>query len=139
MSRSLRHKSRIVVIQTLFALLQHGGDTEAVFSYIVNEFADELRDTSFALSTLLGIQKNESKLRDVIKSAAPEWPIEKIAIIDLIVLELGIYEILFEDEIPDLVAINEAVDISKEFGGYNNSKFVNGVLSCVMNNKSKYL
>ena len=74
---------------------------------------------------------NHDMIDAIIVPAAPEWPIEQIALIDLIILRLGIFELLFAKEVPPKVAINEAVELAKAFGGPNSSKFVNGVLGTV--------
>ncbi len=124
--------------QALFALEAHGGNPETVLAYVVNEFGDEVYDVSFAEKTLKGVMKHRESIQKIVVEAAPEWPMDKIALLDLVVLEIGIYEIMYHDEVPDLVAINEAVELSKEFGGYNNSKFINGVLSNVMHHKTEY-
>ena len=69
----------------------------------------------------------------VIEKAAPEWPINKIAVIDRNVLRLGLYELLYadKDEVPPKVAINEAIEIAKNYSGSNSPKFINGVLGTV--------
>ena len=74
-----------------------------------------------------------SELDKIIEKAAPEWPIEQITIIDRNVLRIGLYELLFskKEEVPPKVAINEAIELSKSFGGENSGKFVNGVLGTV--------
>ena len=70
--------------------------------------------------------------------SAPEWPIDQIALVDLIIMRMGIYELLFTDEVPPKVAINEAVELAKAFGGENSSKFVNGVLGTIFRASDKY-
>lgn len=139
MNQSLRHRARVLVLQSLFSLESHEKNPDEVYDYIVNEFGDEVFDDTFAKNLYKCVLSKKTVLKDMIRKAAPEWPIEKIAIIDLSILMIGLYELLFDESIPDLVAVNEAVEISKEFGGYNSSKFINGVLSTVMNNKSDYL
>lgn len=68
---------------------------------------------------------------------APEWPLDRISRIDRAILQLGIYELKYEDEIPPLVTINEAVELAKEMGNDNSHKFVNGVLSTLMHKYEK--
>lgn len=97
------------------------------------EFAPGVNDISFMRKLLLGILGKRTKLDDVIEKAAPDWPIEKIALVDRNILRLGLYELLFEDraQVPAKVAINEAIELAKSFGGETSGKFVNGVLGAV--------
>lgn len=71
----------------------------------------------------------------MITKEAPEWPFDRIALADRVILEMGAYEVLFSKDVPPVVAINEAIEIAKVFGDVNSSKFINGVLSTIM---SKY-
>ncbi len=125
---SQRHLLRTLVIQTVFAWEFRGGDPEALFSYnLVN--GGGMDDSSFALQLLQKIVKNHKKIQKTIQKYAPEWPMDKIAPIDRAVLELSIAEMLYDDSIPALVAINEGIELAKEYGNESSSKFVNGVLS----------
>ena len=69
----------------------------------------------------------------IIAASAPQWPIDQISIIDRNVLRLGLYELLYGDKtaVPPKVAINEAIELAKSFGGENSGKFINGVLGTV--------
>ena len=78
------------------------------------------------------IWKNLAQIDKTISKAAPQWPVEKIARIDRAILEIGVYEIAFTEDIPPVVAINESIEMAKHFGDDNSPKFVNGVLSSVM-------
>jgi ADP-ribose pyrophosphatase YjhB (NUDIX family) len=80
-----------------------------------------------------GIIGKQSELDQIITKAAPEWPIDRISPVDRNILRLGLYELLFADrkEVPAKVAINEAIELAKQFGGENSSRFVNGVLGAV--------
>ena len=126
-------------MQILYALEFGGNKPDDVFSYIFNEFGDDVPDDTFAHLIFEGVQQHKEKLDEVITKAAPDWPLKKIALMDLTILRIGAFEMLFNDDVPDLVAVNEAIEVAKEYGGYNNAKFINGVLSNVMNNKEKYI
>ena len=80
-----------------------------------------------------GVMAKQPELDLVIEKAAPEWPIDRISPVDRNILRLGLYELLFADrkEVPAKVAINEAIELAKQFGGENSSRFVNGVLGAV--------
>lgn len=132
-----RHLSRIAVIQTLFAYEAHGGDRAVLLKYILKEFHPQITESAFASGNLDGVFKNLEKIKESIVATAPEWPFEKIAPIDRVILEQGVYEIAFSEDVPPVVAINEAIELAKEFGNENSPKFINGVLSTVMKNHNQ--
>ena len=111
-------------------------DSANLESYIVQnskEFGPGLEDDSFIRQLVNGVISYLGKINQIIAKAAPEWPIEQIAMVDRNVLRLGIYELLFGDykEVPPKVAINEAIELAKSFGGESSGKFVNGVLGTI--------
>jgi N utilization substance protein B len=97
------------------------------------EFAPGGGNDHFMKSLLTGVVSKQKDLDDIISKAAPDWPIEKIAILDRNILRIGLYELLFSDreQVPPKVAINEAIELAKKFGGETSGKFVNGVLGAV--------
>ncbi len=130
---SYRHLARIAVVQTLFAYEFRDEKIEPDLESNCREFADKLTDFGFARELLAGILAHKKEIRKLIAREAPEWPFDRIALADRVVLEMGIYEILHSPDVPPVVAINEAIEIAKVFGDLNSSKFINGVLSTVMN------
>ena len=99
----------------------------------VKEFASGLEDTGFIHQLVEGAVKHLPELDKIIEKAAPQWPLDQIAIVDRNVLRLGLYELLFgnREEVPPKVAINEAIELAKSFGGDSSGKFVNGVLGTI--------
>jgi len=97
------------------------------------EFAPGAQCEHFMKSLLSGVISKQEDLDNIITKAAPEWPIEKISVMDRNILRLGLYELLFADrsQVPPKVAINEAIELAKKFGGETSGKFVNGVLGAV--------
>lgn len=130
---SYRHLARIAVMQTLFSYEFRNGTVEPDLKANTEEFSDKLTDTSFAEELLQGVLTHQEKIRQVISEEAPEWSFDRIALVDRVILEIGTYEVLFSKDVPPVVAINEAIEIAKVFGDLNSSKFVNGVLSTIMN------
>ena len=131
-----RHLSRSIVLQTLFEWDFNGRDDKkipAILRRNIKEFAPGFEDDKFIAVLMEGILKKIKQLDDIIEKAAPEWPIEQIAIIDRNVLRIGLFELLFgnREEAPPKVAINEAIELAKSFGGDSSGKFVNGVLGTV--------
>ena len=106
---------------------------EAGLARNMAEYAPGNKDDSFMKTLLNGVISKQKDLDDIITKAAPEWPIEKISVMDRNILRLGLYELLFADrnEVPPKVAINEAIELAKTFGGDTSGKFVNGVLGAV--------
>lgn len=132
-----RHLSRTLTLQTLFAWdLNDACHNQSITELIqVNgpEFAPGLEDTIFAEKIATGVIERRDKLDEIIEKAAPDWPIDQIAVADRNVLRLGLYELIFGDkeDVPARVAINEAIELAKTFGGENSGRFVNGVLGAV--------
>ncbi len=132
-----RHLARSMVLQTLFEWDFNGrrptDDCAEILNRNVSEFAPGIGDTSFMRQLLQSILDKREDIDNIIEKAAPDWPIEKISIIDRNVLRIGLFELLFADktEVPEKVAINEAIELAKTYGGENSGKFVNGVLGSV--------
>jgi transcription antitermination protein NusB len=131
-----RHLSRTVVLQTLFEWDFSNLDetkTRESLERNAKEFAPGIGDFSFMEALLKGVLSKKKELDDIIEKAAPDWPIDKISLADRNVLRIGLYELIFADktEVPAKVAINEAIEMGKTFGGDNSGKFVNGVLGSV--------
>lgn len=131
-----RHLSRSIVLQSLFEWdlnTLDKKDVEEVLVRNVTEFAPNKTDMPFMEKLLDGVMAKQPELDLVIEKAAPEWPIDRISPVDRNILRLGLYELLFADrkEVPAKVAINEAIELAKQFGGENSSRFVNGVLGAV--------
>ena len=85
-----------------------------------------------------GIKEKSEGIDGYIRKTAPEWPIEQIAAIDRAVLRIGIFELIFDQEVPPKAVINEAVELGKTFGGENSGKFINGVLGTIYRASSRY-
>lgn len=128
-----RHLSRTIAMQTLFVwdFNDKKKNLQDIMEENFSNFAPEFDDDGFTEELVFGIDKNINEIDDYIKKYAPEWPIDQITIIDRNVLRLGIYELIFSDNIPPKVAINEAIEVAKNFGGDSSGKFINGVLGSI--------
>lgn len=141
-----RHLSRSIVLQTLFEwdftpVDKKSSDStpiekdkiEGMLKRNLKEFAPGFEDDAFVFSLINQVIKKHAVIDEIIEKAAPDWPIDKISIIDRNILRIGLTELLFGDrkEVPPKVAINEAIELAKTFGGENSGKFVNGVLGAV--------
>lgn len=131
-----RHLLRTVALQALFEwdFNNQQGDITEITTRSIAEFAPGADDGDFAVELVKGVVDNMEALDKIIVETAPEWPISQITVIDRNVLRLGIYELQFSKKIPPKVAINEAVEMGKRFGGESSGKFVNGVLGTLYKN-----
>ncbi len=145
---SYRHLARTCVMQTIFEIEFNEEirssqkdhvvpEPKVVLDKILDEFAPKLTEKDFAYDTLEAVLANQKEIFKIIEKFAPDWPIAKIAKVDRAILEIGVYEIVFNDDIPPVVAINEAVEIAKHYGDESSPKFINGVLSSVMDQNNE--
>ena len=140
-----RHLSRSIVLQTLFewdflpatAKATAGESAHQTIKEALNrnlkEFAPGLENDNFVFTLIDEVFKKRLMIDEIIEKAAPDWPMDKISVVDRNILRIGLTELLFGDrmQVPPKVAINEAIELAKTFGGENSGKFVNGVLGAV--------
>ncbi len=130
-----RHLSRSIVLQALFEwdFGNKPEDLKAIIDRDTAEFAPGHNDQAFIYTLAELVQRKQTIIDDILMKAAPEWPLEKISNVDRNILRMGLAELLFGDreQVPPKVAINEAIELAKTFGGENSGKFVNGVLGAV--------
>ena len=137
-----RHLSRSIVMQSLYEWDFSGKkpkDLEKIVEKNIKEFGPGLEDKAFVWQLVNGVVSKLSDIDKIIEKAAPEWPIDQITIIDRNVLRIGLYELLYgnKEEVPPKVAINEAIELAKTFGGESSGKFINGVLGTVFKQLEK--
>lgn len=143
---SNRHLCRIIALQSLYEydfrnslnLKELDTDIEEILGRNIAVYKDVVDEAEFIKDLAEGTLKNEKKIDAMIVPAAPEWPIDQIAKMDKAILRMSIYELLIKKDVPPKVAINEAVELAKEFGGDNSSKFVNGVLGTIFRQSELY-
>jgi len=131
-----RHLSRSIAMQSLYEWDFSGKkpeNLERIVEKNIKEFGPGLEDKDFVWQLINGVISKLSDIDKIIEKAAPEWPIEQITIVDRNVLRIGLYELLYgnKKEVPPKVAINEAIELAKTFGGESSGKFINGVLGTV--------
>lgn len=130
-----RHLIRSIILQSLYEwdFYKQREELTTVIERNLAEFGAGVDEPEFAWKLINGVIAHIPEIDDIIRRAAPQWPLEQIPVIDRNVLRIGLYELLFadHDEIPEKVAINEAIELAKNFGGPNSGKFINGVLGTV--------
>lgn len=131
---SSRHLSRTIAMQSLYEWDFKGKTKEempAIVEYNIKEFAPGIKDESFTRDIVDGVLKHLDEINGLITKYATQWPIDQITTIDRNVLRLGIFELVFYASTPSRVAINEAIEVAKSFGGESSGKFINGVLGAI--------
>lgn len=128
-----RHLARTLALQALFEWDFYNGrrDVDAILKYIIAEFAPDFDEEGYSRKLIHAVIANRVKLDELIITFAPEWPLDQITNVDRNVLRIGVYELKFSDDIPPKVAINEAIELAKTFGGPSSGKFINGVLGSI--------
>ena len=135
---SNRHLGRILALQTLYEYDfrkdcgDDAVDIQDILTRNITRYHDTVDDRDFIKNLVTGVIKNAADLDATLQPIAPEWPIAEIARMDRLVLRMSLYELLNHKDVPPKVVINEAVELSKAFGGDNSSKFVNGVLGTAL-------
>jgi N utilization substance protein B len=128
----VRRRARAIVLQTLYELDFTNHDLEFTLGARFEERPLPEAAQEFTRSLVKGVWTYRDYLDSVVAELAPEWPIDQIAAVDRNVLRIAVYELLFEPETPPKVAINEAVELAKMFGGEGSPRFVNGVLGSLV-------
>ncbi len=130
-----RHLARTIILQSLYEwdFYNKKIDLIKVVDRNLNEFGPGIDEPEFAWKIVKGVVEHMKEIDQVISKYAPEWPLEQVAIIDRNILRVGLFELLHADknEVPSKVAINEAIELAKNYGGQNSSRFINGVLGTV--------
>lgn len=138
---SNRHLGRIIALQTLYEqeFRRDCNDETFVLDAVIERNIARYRamvdDRDFIEVLIRGVDKKQKQIDKLLQPIAPDWPIDQIARMDRIILRIGTYELLFDQNVPPKVVINEAVELAKGFGGDNSSKFINGVLGTVLRQK----
>lgn len=134
---SHRHLARAIALQSLYEWDFYDGKPSAddIVTRNLQEFAPKLDEGEFTHNLVNGILKNQTEIDTTISRFAPDWPLQKITLVDRNVLRIGTYELMRDANIPSKVAINEAIELAKTFGGESSGKFVNGVLGAIYRNQ----
>ncbi len=136
-----RHLLRTIALQTLYQwdFNESKVDLDESLKRNLEEFGPGVDDPDFAAKIAKGVIEHIKEIDPRIEKAAPEWPLDQVSLVDRNVLRIGIYELLFSEEIPPKVAINEAIELAKAFGSDSSGKFVNGVLGTIYRSEPKLM
>jgi len=139
-SKLSRRKLRALIVQLLYGaefLPQNLKPRDKPYFFSQKEFV-ALKD-SFIQERIKSIQEKKQKLDELISKQSENWKKERMSLIDLNIMRLAVFEILFCEEVPDKVALNEALELSKRFGDDNSSSFINGILNQILKNKKNLI
>lgn len=134
MSRKLsRSEARCEAFKIIFELNQHMDDIDFLFDNLMNEEPRSITSMPYIKNVVLGVADRYDELSGIIsENLADGWKIERISKVARAVLLLAVYEIKYVDDVPEKVAINEALELAKKFDDPDSSAFVNGVLAGVV-------
>jgi len=134
-----RHLARTLAMQTLYEWdFQPEKSIHDMLQTNLQSSEHDREDTSFVTQLIDGVIAHKDDIDKQVAEAAPEWPLDQVSVIDKSILRLSIYELLYGEDVPAKVAINEAVELAKTFGGDNTSRFINGVLGTVYRKSDRY-
>ncbi len=132
-SRTFQHTARVLALQVLYEIDMTTHDWRVSLSAHAEATGASDRVVDFAEKAIQGVLGSRSRLDKLIKTHAPMFPVDQLAPIDRSVLRLGLFELLPGSSVPPKVAINEAIELAKGFGGEGSPRFVNGVLGAALN------
>lgn len=132
-----RHEARRVALASGFCWLFSEADEEHCKSFSCDLLECDLADLKLTDEIIQGIKQNRDKIDEIIQESAPDWPINKISKVDLVILRIAVFELLYGKNVPAKVIIDEAIELAKEFGNDTSSKFVNGVLGSITDKENK--
>jgi N utilization substance protein B len=128
-----RHAARKLALSSIFCwLFSESNDTDCLV--LSKDLLEEAETDSELTDTIIeGVKQNNKEIDEIIEKCAPEWPLDKISKVDLVILRIAVFELMFSKKTPQKVAIDESIELAKEFGNDTSAKFVNGVLGSVVN------
>jgi len=133
----IRRKARELAIQVLFSLDFGENNPEQAFELICTNFNANKKAKDFSKELVLGVWENIDKIDETIRKASKNWRLERMSKVDRSILRLATYELLFRNDIPPKVSINEAIELGKKFGNGSSYSFINGILDAVYNSIKK--
>ncbi len=132
-----RRQARELAVQVLFHLEFNPGDPDGVFDLTCENFSSQESSRPFSRLLVAGVCEKRKILDELISNASKNWRLERMSRLDRCILRLAAYEILFVEDIPPKVSIDEALELGKRFGTENSGSFINGILDNIYNTKDK--
>ena len=127
-----RHEARRIALATLFGWSFLSNDLAQLKKLASESLGGKEFDQNLAATIIDGVVENRETIDQIIRATAPEWPLEQISRVDLICLRIAVFELYIAQNVPHKVAIDECIELAKEFGSEKSGKFVNGVLGTIV-------
>lgn len=127
-----RHSARKLALSSIFCWLFSETNNDECLLLAQDLLLEPEADAELTATIIEGVKQHNDEIDSIIQNCAPEWPLDKISKVDLVILRVAIYELMHSKAAPQKVAIDEAVELAKEFGNDTSPKFVNGVLGTVV-------
>ncbi len=128
-----RRQARALTVQVLFHMEFNPGDPDEGFRLISDSFDSPSEIRTFSRQLVLGVWENREQLDKLITQSSKNWRLERMSHVDRNILRVGVFEILFMNDIPPKVSIDEAVELGKKFGTEESGAFINGILDNIYN------
>ena len=126
-----RRKSREFALQALFDMDMSQNNSEERIELFCRNFTPSNKVLPFFQGLILGIKKNKNEIDSLIEKFSSNWKISRISCVDRNVMRIAVYEMLYCEDIPSKVSINEAIEIGKKYGAEDSGSFINGILDSV--------
>ncbi|MTI79967.1 MAG: transcription antitermination factor NusB [Firmicutes bacterium] len=133
-----RRQAREMALQVLYAVEINKTETNEAFEYVTESFGTTAGAEEFARELVSGALDNQAVLDQIIRKLSRRWDFNRLALVDRNIIRLALFEMLYREDIPKAVSVNEAVDLAKVFGGDDSARFINGILGQVAENPEKY-
>ncbi|ADG82564.1 transcription antitermination factor NusB [Thermincola potens] len=133
-----RRKAREAALQVLFQIEMAGVEEEKAYEYIFSEFNIGENAQKFCRELVQGTLRNRAYIDDIIREVSNEWDLYRMANVDRNIIRMALYEMLFREDVPKNVAINEAIELGKDFSTADSGKFINGILGYVAKNMEQF-
>jgi len=133
-----RRRARELAVQVLFHLEYNEGNPEEAFEMVCANFEASESIQPFSKDLVKGVWEHKEEIDNRIRKASKNWRLERMSRVDRSVLRLATYEIVFRDDIPSKVSIDEAVELGKKFGTYDSAAFINGILDNIYRESTQY-
>ena len=132
-----RKKSREKAMELLFSMSISKETPEEIMGTFVDNYEEDITkiDLEYIKELLEGVELNKSEIDSLIEKNLNNWKLDRISKVNLTILRVGIFEIKFQEEVPDRVALNEALELGKRYSDEKSVAFINGVLDKVLNEK----
>lgn len=131
--KQTRSEARAAAFTQIFQLNQQGGDKGEMMEHLLNAMPECEDNLGYIQSVVNGVDEKRDELNELISQNLKKgWTLNRISKVSHSILKLAIYEIKYVDDVPEKVAINEAVNLAKTYGDEDDAKFVNGILASIV-------